>query len=342
MPTGAAGGADMTRGDGSSKDTEDTFDLEHRVEEVLLQAPRRYTRLDIHQRAGISPERARRLWRSLGFPNVGDEELIFTDADVAAIGLLEQLRATGLVPESVQHAVVRSMAQAMSGLAVWQVELLHQILSHSNPPPEEWPDRLAAMLPRLEYVQNHVWRRHLVAAAGRMLSSPPDGTDLRTLVVGSSDLVGFTRLSRRITPTQLIDLVEEFHGIAADVTTGHRGRIVKTVGDAVLFVTDSPEDAAQLALDLLERTAASELELPELRTGLAIGPTLTRFGDIYGEVVDVATRLCTHARPGRILVDHALATVLDGDRRFRLRLRRPIAEPGYPKLQPWGLRRAPD
>lgn len=313
--------------------------LSRRVEEAVLGAPRRYTRRQMHELTGLREERASRLWRSMGFASTGDDDVVFTDTDLAALRRLEQLAATGLVSPDLQEAVIRSMAQAMAGLAGWQVELLHQILRDRQAADQEWPIDFRTLLRALEALQNYVWRRHLAVAAGRLLASAPDEADVRTLVVGSADLVGFTRTARRLSPTQLIELVELFHGIAAHVVADHRGRIVKTVGDAVLFVTDRPEDAAELALDLVERTVEASA-LPELRTGLALGPTLTRFGDIYGEVVEHATRLCTHARPGRVLVDHDLATTLDGDPRFRLRLRRPLVDRGYPRLHAWGLRRA--
>lgn len=312
--------------------------LGQRVEEAVLGAPRRYTRRELHELTGLHEERASRLWRSMGFAGTGDQDVVFTDTDLGALRRLEQLAGTGLVSPDLQYAVIRSMAQAMAGLAGWQVELLQQVLRESRAAGREWPLDLRTLLGALEALQNYVWRRHLAAAAGRLLASAPDEADLRTLVVGSSDLVGFTRTARRLSPTELIGLVELFHGIAAHVVADHRGRIVKTVGDAVLFVTDRPEDAAALALDLTERTVAAS-GLPELRTGLALGPTLTRFGDIYGEVVEHATRLCTHARPGRVLVDQGLATRLDGDPRFRLRLRRPLVDRGYPRLPAWGLRR---
>ena len=312
-----------------------SFDRE--VEAAVLRAPRRYTRGQVHRITGIDEERAGRLWRSMGFADAGEDDVLFTDSDLAAIGRLERLSSAGLVPAEVQEAVIRSMAQAMAGLATWQAELLNEVAGDR----EDWPSELREVLPVLEGLQNYVWRRHLAAAAGRLLALGPEEADVRTLAVGSADLVGFTRTARRLRPSQLVEMVELFHRIAAEVIADHRGRIVKTVGDAVLFVTYRPEDAAALALDLVDRMAEAS-GLPELRTGLAVGETLTRFGDVYGEVVDTAARLCRHARPGRILVDQTLATALEEDNRFQLRPRRPLTERGLPKLRSWGLRRASD
>jgi adenylate cyclase len=312
-----------------------------RIEEIILRAPRKYTRPQILAKTGMTEERARRLWRSLGFADVGnDEAVVFTDRDLEAVARLEQLRATGLVSSDLQDAVIRSMAQAMAGLADWQVEYLYHLLADGNEDPRRWPVDLPTLLPELERLQTYIWRRHLAVAAGRLITSAPDEGDIRTLTVGSVDLVGFTRTVRRITPNQLVELIELFHGIAADTIADHHGRLVKTVGDAVLFVTDDPRDGARVALDLLDRTTEHRA-LPELRTGLALGPVLTRFGDIYGEVVDKASRLCSHARPGRILVDEGMAEALAEEPDLTLRIRRPLAGRGYPLLASWGLRRTP-
>jgi adenylate cyclase len=309
-----------------------------RIEEIILGGPRKYTGEELLAQAGVERERGARLWQSLGFTEVGEARL-FTDLDAELLDDIETVRATGILSEPHQEAALRFMGQAMSGLADWQVDYIHHLLAAEETDPLHWPVNLRSLLPELEGLQEFIWRRHLAVAAGRLMASAPDAADLRTLAVGAVDLVGFTRTVRRITPSQLAELVELFHGIAGDAIADHGGRLVKTVGDAVLFVTDRPQETALAALQLLDRTATEDT-LPEVRTGLALGSVLTRFGDIYGEVVDNAARLCSHARPGRILVDKAFASALEEDPRFSLRLRRPVVERGYPRLQSWGLRRS--
>jgi adenylate cyclase len=309
-----------------------------RIEQIILGGPRKYTGAQLLARAGVDPERGARLWQALGFTEAG-EARVFTDLDAKLLDDIETVRSTGLLSEHHQEAALRFMGQAMAGLADWQVEYIHHLLATEESDPLHWPVNLRILLPELEGLQEFIWRRHLAVAAGRLMASAPDDADLRTLAVGAVDLVGFTRTVRRITPSQLAELVELFHGIAGDAIADHGGRLVKTVGDAVLFVTDRPEETALIALQLLDR-ASSEDTLPEVRTGLALGSVLTRFGDIYGEVVDNAGRLCSHARPGRILVDRAFASALEGDPRFALRIRRPVVERGYPRLPSWGLRRS--
>ena len=57
-------------------------ELQQRLERVLLGGRRKYTRLEVAEKAGVPDERSRRLWRALGFATVRDDEVVFTDADV--------------------------------------------------------------------------------------------------------------------------------------------------------------------------------------------------------------------------------------------------------------------
>jgi adenylate cyclase len=198
-------------------------------------------------------------------------------------------------------------------------------------------DNLAVdqLLPLLEHMQNYIWRRHLVTAAGRLITDNPDESHTRRLVVGFADMVAFTRTTRELPAVELLELVDQFHAVAADLVAIHHGRVVKTVGDEVLFITQLPSAAAEIALGLLEKVTEIE-SLPELRIGMALGPVSTRFGDVYGEVVNIASRLTTHAKPGRILIDANLAQALD-DGPYSVRGRRTLNVRGYRHLQSWGL-----
>ena len=58
-------------------------DAREALERLLLDGPRRYTRLQVAELSGMPPERTQRLWRALGFPDAADDDPAFTDADVA-------------------------------------------------------------------------------------------------------------------------------------------------------------------------------------------------------------------------------------------------------------------
>jgi len=327
---------------GGSAEEHDGEDAQYRrVEELIMGGPRRYSRSQLVAEIDMDRDALTTLWRSLGFAEVPEDEVVFTDGDRDALALLEKLRSAGLIPDDVEAAVARSVGQAMAGLADWQIEMLYQLVDygHRGVDEREMLDIAERVIPLLENMQGYVWRRHLAAASSRLLTAMPGESETRTLTVGFADLVGFTRASRRLTPTELTALLEEFQDVATDVVASHRGRVVKTVGDEVLFVADEPADGVEIALLLVERLAASAT-LPQLRIGLAVGDVVTRFGDVYGEAVNIASRLTTHARPGRILVDRNLAAVLEHDDRFQLRSRRPLAVRGYRHLQQWELSRA--
>ena len=89
------------------------------------------------------------------------------------------------------------------------------------------------------------------------------------------------------------------------------GRIVKTIGDEVMFITEEPAAAATIALRLA-RASNQDAVLPDARAGLASGPVLSREGDYYGQVVNLASRLTELAFPGTVLASSDLATELEG------------------------------
>jgi adenylate cyclase len=327
--------------DDGRPDAESDHRLPLAIEEVVLGGPRRWTRTQLADAAGLRPDETRRLWRALGFAEVGDDEVRFTDHDIAAAQAFAGLVTAGVVGQDVSEAVARATAQSASQLAEWQVGLLRRLFEAGNDPVEESPDaslELArTVLPVLENLQTYVWRRHLAAAIARMVVHPPSVTDAtEVLTVGFADMVGFTRTTRRRSVAELSEMIERFSAVTTDVIADGGGRLVKTVGDEVLFVVDEVAAGAAIALGLRDRVRA-EAVLPELRIGLATGPVLPHYGDVYGEVVNIAARLTSTAHPDSVLVDRGVAEALDGDHRFVLRRIKPVAVRGYRRLDTWVL-----
>ncbi|MCW2675285.1 MAG: cya [Modestobacter sp.] len=289
-------------------------------------------------------ERTQRLWRALGFADVPDDDPAFTDADVAALGRLEALIDSGFVDLETEASIARAMGQALSRLADWQTDMLAATLEAAEPDPAD-PDAgvraalasTALLLPVMRELQDYIWRRHLAANAGRLFLTEPGEVDRRELAVGFADLVGYTTRSRGMGGRELGRMVEDFEGLAADVIARHHGRVVKTVGDGVLFTCASPVDAVEIGLQLPQGWDAEDR--PPLRVGAAYGPVLTRLGDVYSPVVNLASRLTSIARPSTVLVDQRLARQLRGVREYRVRPLRRVSVRGYDHLQPWLVRR---
>ncbi|NEC69321.1 adenylate/guanylate cyclase domain-containing protein [Streptomyces sp. SID9727] len=318
------------------------------VEEVLLGGGRVWTRREVAARAGVEFERAVRVWRALGFPAVDDEAGVFTDADVEALRAGERLIAAGLITEHSETLMARALGHHLSRLADWQVDTLRDWMGRGQEPSpgrEALLGHMAALLPEIERVQRYVWRRHLVAYAGHVPADERedgavagDGAHVRERAVGFTDMVGYTRMTRGLDGAELVGVLDRFETMTGDVVAEGRGQVVKTIGDEVLFVCESAADAAGIGLELAAR-AEADPKLPQVRTGLAHGPVIGRFGDVYGEAVNMAARLTAVARPASVLVNTALAGELAGVAAFALRPLRPVSVRGYSRLRPVLLRR---
>lgn len=313
----------------------ENFDV---IKRALLGGEPQYNKKEVAESVGVEIARAERLWQAMGFAHVSDTAKVFTDADVSALRMMVQLVSAEVITSEVETAVARSMAQTMSRLAEWQVGIFRSLLGSRFSEDLETTAQFAeAIMPVMEQLQGYVWRRHLEATATRELTEPEG--DERIQVIGFADIVGYTRLTRDISEIELAKLLDDFEGLANGVIAENHGRIVKTVGDEVLFVADTAKDAAEIALTLHE-VLGQTADLPPLRIGLAQGPVLARFGDVYGSTVNIASRLTSAARPASVLVDRTLAEALRGAADLKLISIGPTKVQGFRGLRAWALRRA--
>ncbi|OKJ59777.1 adenylate cyclase [Streptomyces sp. CB02009] len=285
-----------------------------RLEQLILGADRRYTPFQAARTAGVSMELASRFWRAMGFADIGQAKAL-TEADVLALRRLAGLVEAGLLSEPMAVQVARSTGQTTARLAEWQID---SFLEGLTEPPEPGMTRtevtyplVELLLPELEEFLIYVWRRQLAAATGRVLVQAADDEEMvdRRLAVGFADLVGFTRLTRRLEEEELGELVEAFETTCADLVAAHGGRLIKTLGDEVLYAADDAGTAAEIALRLIE-TLGHDETMPALRVGIAFGTVTTRMGDVFGTTVNLASRLTSIAPKDAVLVDGALAEEL--------------------------------
>ena len=311
--------------------------MQREFERTLLGGERKFTRIEVSERAGISSARAERMWRALGFATAPDDEIAFTDDDVEALRLVAALEDDDFIDPEMESSLARKLGQTQSRLASWQSAMFLEFLGGSKLAADEALEVAGMLLPAMERLQTYVWRRHLAAAAGRAMAGS-DEIARGVRAVGFADIVSFTRLTRRLPEAELGQLIERFEGMAADVVALNGGRVIKSIGDEVLYVADTAAQGAAVALALQDAVTAAE-DLPELRIGLSYGTILIRLGDVYGEVVNLAARLTSECRPGRVLADRELAAALDGHPDFRLRRLRRVSVRGYHHLAPYALQR---
>jgi adenylate cyclase len=307
------------------------------LERELLGGERRWTRQQVSERSGVRYEHANALWRALGFADVSEDVVAFTDRDVWALQTVDRLGADGWLDEAAQIAMTRALGQSLARLAEWQLAATGSMID-SDATETQALERATELVPVVEELIGYVWRRHLAAVTGRLLAAGSEDLAATSMTVGFADLVGFTSLTRETDESGLAELVESFESRASDVIAEAGGRVVKTIGDEVMFVADDPGAGADIGLRLSEEVGG-EADLPELRVGLACGPVVSRMGDVYGEPANVAARLTTLARPGSVLVDRHLAEALGDDDRWRVRRVAPRPVRGYSMLAPYRLRR---
>ncbi len=299
-----------------SSDTAARIDLE------ILGGPRRYTLDDVVEQTGLDHEFIEHYWRWLGLPVHHSSSRWFTDSDVDALREIAQLAGDEHLDEPALRTLVRSLGHTTERLALWQVEAFVEHAAR-----ETGLDDVSARLKVLDTMPHltnvlahqleHAWRRQLAAVTGRYATEfsgarGGDRDDEHRLplrrAVGFADIVSFTKRTAGLGSEELSEFVQLFENRARDVVTEAGGRVVKTVGDAVLFIADDVGTGAQVALGLATPSAEGP-EIP-VRVGFVWGRVLSRFGDVFGPSVNLASRLTEASRPGEVLVDPETAALL--------------------------------
>ncbi|SEG90790.1 adenylate cyclase [Thermomonospora echinospora] len=319
------------------------------IEELLLGGELRYTRADAVRLGGVTWEFSQRLWRALGYPHLSEDAVAFTEGDIAALCQIRRLMDEGVLDEDGAIRLVRAFGQTMTRLAEWQVDLFTSMAEQdSQEPPSAESVRLLVdvagkHIGEFEPLLVHAWRRQLAAAGTRAMALAATAEDPAAArsqaTVGFADMVSFTQMSRELEEPELARVVERFEETTADVVASRGGRLIKTLGDEVLFSADSPRLGGEIALSIAE-AIKDETEMPDVRVGVAYGPVLPMRGDLFGTTVNLAARLTSIARPGAVVIDAELAAELEKSDDYSVTriVRRPARGLGI--IQPYVLRRA--
>jgi len=279
----------------------------------------RRTREEAAAAAGIEPERVDRIWRAAGLPNADPGTPYFSDLDV------EILRAfavgSELFGEEAVSRFTRVMGTSLASIA--EAALTMSVANLSGPMALAGADeatvtlataRARAALDLVPSVLEGLFPHHVEMAGRRFALSRPEGA-LRTvkLAVAFLDLVGFTERSGSLTTDELATAVADFETLAAGITAAHGTRLVKMIGDEVMYVATDVVVAAEIALELRDAVARHPV-LTGLRGGLVFGEVVSQDGDYYGPLVNLASRIVGHAAPGQILASAAVADALAAQR----------------------------
>jgi adenylate cyclase len=190
----------------------------------------------------------------------------------------------------------------------------------------------------MPHILEYAWRRHLQGAArNRMVRDSAAGEGHATSV-GFADLVGFTALSQEMEEKELATLVDRFESLAHDTVVRRGGRVVKMIGDEVMFAVDDAKSGMEIGLSLADAYSDDE-GLHDVRVGLSCGDVLQLQGDLYGPPVNLASRIVSIARPRSVVVSETMHATLHDDPDYEWRSLRPRTFKGIGRVPIWRVRR---
>ena len=291
-------------------------------ERLLIGGPREFTVADLAREAGCSVGFARRFWRAMGFPNVRDDDVAFTQADVHALRLINRLVDDGVIDTTTAVSLLRAQSHTTDRLVLWQTEALVEGIARRLDLDDTSArlvvlDRVTELSDVLQQELLYAWRRQLAALTVRIdaemaqRNAGDNDPDVLPLLrgLGFVDMVAYTRRSADLGSHALAELVQGFEFTARDVITANGARVVKTIGDAVLFIADDVPTTTRVAVELIAALQSRPTLLP-VRASMVWGRVVSRSGDVFGPTVNLASRLVDVAPAGSVLTDQATAEAI--------------------------------
>ena len=285
---------------------------------------------DAATRLEADPDVLARAWRSFGLPDNGMDAPLLTEGDVEALGTFLDVRAflgeeTALGVSRVAGAAVARITEAeSSAMRVGMEGVIDLAVTGDEVVTARAYAAVTRLVPRIGQMLDALHRQHLEATRVHFEDidrEVEDPTGFRC-GVGFADLSGFTRLSQQLALRSLSQILSVFEETASDTVQARGGRIVKVLGDAVMWVSAEPDDLVAIAADLVAHPRAAAAGI-EVRAGVAYGRVLAQDGDYFGPPVNLASRLVAVAEPGQVLAAGELMDVLGADW---------LAVPGVPQV----------
>lgn len=275
------------------------------------------TRRQLAERAGLPLEEVDRVYLAAGLPDPGPDELSAAEPDVTVLETF--LAASAIFGDETTLQLARVIGASTARMA----DAILSAFAATVGPERAASDptglalvranvELSGLFPSLLSVVELLLRRHLVGLARPGSGASAAGYERRHLVVGFVDLVGSTELAARLSTAELGAALSRFEGTASDLVVRSGGRVVKLIGDEILFTAPDGPTAVRLATSLVAAFAADPV-VPHVRAGLAGGLVLTRDGDCFGSVVNLAARIVGVAATDEVLVDPAVGADVAND-----------------------------
>jgi adenylate cyclase len=265
-----------------------------------------YTAAEIEEQTGLPAETTTRVRRLLGLPQPGPDDRVFSDEDIEAGRSTKLFLDAGFDEERIVE-ITRVLGEGMARFTATITAAFVETFLKPGDTEDAVAQRFATLTEELTPATGPIlmaaYKAHLRDSVqrgmlGRAELEAGDLGGSQELYVCFADLVGFTRLGGQVEVRELGTVAGELARQAASLTEAPV-RLIKTIGDAAMFVSPEPEPLVAAALDLV--AVFEEQELPSLRAGIAFGPAFVRAGDYYGNSVNLASRVTGVARPGSVL-----------------------------------------
>ena len=139
----------------------------------------------------------------------------------------------------------------------------------------------------------------------------------KTVAVLIADVCGSTSLYESSGSLEALDLIAECLDSITEVVDSEGGKVLRSKGDDVLCTFPDASSAVRAASTMMERQAGSPLEI---HIGINYGPVVFARGGIFGDVVNVAGRMQSLAKPGEIITTESVVDQLTESERRQIRL----------------------
>ena len=263
---------------------------------------------------GVALDEVANAWAVMGLTISDPDALTLSQADVDGLSTWVAIKA--LVGDEQALAFLRVLGNTMARLAeagstmarMAQPDLLMAVSGDELTTAKAYR-AVTETTQTFGVLIDAVFRRHIVSARTHFEHVITDASASVTCGVGFADLSGFTMLTQTLTPLELQDLLLEFAALVSDLVHADGGRVVKFIGDEVMWVTSNPELLVKVAIDLVELPRARDAGL-QARAGLGYGSVLGIGGDYWGNPVNLAARLVAAAAPGQILASNDVRDAL--------------------------------
>jgi adenylate cyclase len=266
----------------------------------------RYSANELAERTDLPASQMLRIRRLLGLPEASPDDVVFGEEEANAAESTRMFMDAGLSEAAIAE-ITRVLGEGMARLAATTAAAFVDAFLEPGDSEDEVAQRFASvaeqLIPAIDPVLIAAYKQHLAEAVRRgMLSRAEreagEAGGAQEITVCFVDMVGFTRLGAEIEAQELGSVASRLAELATDVSTPPV-RLVKTIGDAAMFVSADAGALVSVALSLLEAVQAADL--PSLRAGVASGTALQRAGDYYGHAVNLASRVTGVARAGSVL-----------------------------------------